>query len=399
MIRSISIGIDVGSLMTRVVVGEFFKGEKNPKIIGVGESESLGVRHGYIVDPLQTVVSVKNAVSMAEKSSGIKIKRAFISVGGISLRGELSAGSTIISKADGEVTSLDINKALADAEDNLNLSNKKIIQVFNISYRLDGKEVLGRLEGMRGTKLEVKAFFVIYSMQHFEDLVEVVAQAGVETIDVIASSIAIGQIALSEKQKMVGVALVNIGHQTTSLSVFENGLPILIQTFSIGGTDITNDIALGFKIPLDMAELLKQGNVDDLSPARAGGTQAGNFSKKKLDEIIDARLSDIFELMENNLKKIKRNELLPAGIIFTGGGSIVGGVEELSKLTLKLPASLGTTEIFGNLKTKLRDSSWFTALGLVISGRDNNGYSEGSFRNLFKDLKNTIKSSVKQLMP
>ena len=92
MIRNVSIGIDVGSLVTRVVVGEFFKGEKNPKIIGVGESESLGVRHGYIVDPLQAVVSIKNAVSLAEKSSGIKIKRAFISVGGISLRGELSSG-------------------------------------------------------------------------------------------------------------------------------------------------------------------------------------------------------------------------------------------------------------------------------------------------------------------
>ena len=95
----------------------------------------------------------------------------------------------------------------------------------------------------------------------------------------------------------------------------------------------------------------------------------------------------------------KRNELLPAGIVFVGGGASIWGLEELSKSILKLPASLGTTEIFGNLKTKLRDSSWFTALGLVISGRDNNGYSEGSFKNLFKDLKNTIKSSIRQLMP
>lgn len=380
-------GIDVGSSMTRVVVGEFLKGEKNPKIIGVGENETNGIKHGYVIDSREVVVSVKNAVSMAEKSSGIKIKRAFVSVGGISLRGESSSGSTIISKADGEVTNLDINKALQDCEGNLNLSNKKIIQVFHISSRLDGKEVLGRLEGMRGTKLEVKAFFMTYSIQHLEDLIEVIAQAGVETIDVIASPIALSQIALSEKQKIVGVALVNIGHQTTSLSVFENGLPMLIHTFSIGGADITNDIALGFKIPLGVAESFKQGNIEE------------NFSKKKLDEIIEARLSDIFELIENNLKKIKRNGLLPAGIIFVGGGANILGLEELSKSILKLPANRGTTEIFGNLKTKLRDSSWFTALGLVISGRDNNGYSEGSFRNLFKDLKNTIKSSIKQLMP
>jgi len=394
MIRNISVGIDVGSAITRVVVGEFFKGEKNPKIIGVGESETLGMRHGYVVDSVPLAVSVKNAVSMAEKSSDIKIKRAFISVGGISLRGELSSGSTIISKADGEVTSLDINKTLQDCEDNLNLNNKKVIQAFPISFRLDGKEVLGRLEGMRGNKLEVKTLILTYSMQHLEDLIAAIAEAGVETIDIIASPIALGQIALSEKQKIAGVGLVNIGHQTTSLSVFENGLPISIHTFSIGSSDITNDIALGFKIPLEEAERLKQG--DSFSPPK---TDQPRTEKKKLDEIIEARLSDIFELVENHLKKIKRSGLLPAGVVFTGGGANIAGLPELSKLVLKLPSSLGTSEIFGNTKTKLRDSSWFTALGLVISGRDNNGYSESSFANLFKDVKNTIKSSVKQLMP
>ncbi len=373
--------------MTRIVVGEFLKGEKNPKIIGVGESETNGIKRGYVVDPEKAAISVRNAVAMAEKSSGIKIKRAFVSGNSISLRGESSSGSVIVSKADGEVTNLDVNKALLDCEDNLNLTNKKIIQVFHISSRLDGKEVMGRLEGMRGTKLEVKAFFVTYSALHMDDLVEVVARAGVEAIDVIASPIAFGQIALSEKQKIVGVGLVNIGQETTSLSVFENGLPILIHTFGIGGMDITNDIALGFKIPLEMAEQFKLGGINE------------NFSKKKLQEIIEARLSDIFELIENNLKKIKRNELLPAGIIFVGGVANTEGLCELSKSALKLPASLGTTEIFGNSKTKLRDSSWFTTLGLVISGRDNSGYSEGSFRNLFKDLKNTIKSGLKQLVP
>ena len=294
----------MGSSMTRVVVGEFLKGEKNPKIIGVGESETFGVKRGYIVDEKEAIFSVRNAVGMAEKSSGIKIKRAFVSVGGISLRGETGSGSVIISKADGEVTNLDINKALSDCENNLNLTNKKIIQVFHISSRLDGKEVLGRLEGMHGTKLEVKGFFVTYSIQHLEDLVEIIEQAGVETIDVIASPIALGQIALSEKQKIAGVGLVNIGHETTSLTVFENGLPVLMHTFGIGGTDITNDIALGFKIPLPLAEDFKQGGISE------------DYSKRKLDEIVEARLSDIFELIENHLKKIKRNKIFPSGILF-----------------------------------------------------------------------------------
>ncbi len=387
MIRNISIGIDVGSSVTRIVVGEFLKGEKNPKIIGVGESETRGLRHGYVVDSVPAVISVKKAVVLAEKSSGVKIKRAFVAISGTTLRGTMSSGSAIISKADGEVTNLDITKALEDSENNLSLGNRKVIQVFPIAFRLDGKEVLGRLEGMRGTKLEVKALFVTYSIQHLEDLVGVLAGAGVETIDVIASPIALSHIVLSEKQKIVGAALVNIGDQTVSLSVFENGSLMSMQTFSIGSSDITNDIALGLKISLEEAENLKLGNTE------------ANFSKKKLEEIIEARLCDIFESIENHLKKIKRNELLPAGIVFVGGGANTFRLEELSRLVLKLPSGLGASEIFGNSKTKLRDSSWFTALGLIILGKDNENYSDSSLVNLFKDLKNTIKSSIKQLMP
>jgi cell division protein FtsA len=368
-------------------VGEFKKGEKNPKVIGVGESETKGMRHGYVVDIALAGNSVKNAVRMAENSSGIKIKGAFISVGGISLRGEMSSGSVIISKADGEVTNLDINKALQDCEDNLNLNNKKVIQSFSISFRLDGKEIFGRLEGMRGTKLEIKALFITYSLQHLEDLIEVIAEAGVETIDVIASPVAISQIALSEKQKIAGVGLVNIGSETVSLSVFDNGLPVFFHTFSIGSSDITKDIALGFKISLSKAESLKLGNLEEDMP------------KKKLDEIIEARLSDIFELIDKHLKKIKRSELLPAGIVFVGGGSNILGIEELSKSILKLPASKGETEIFGNVKTKLRDSSWFTVLGLIMSDRDSGGYSESSLSNLWRYIKNIVKSGIKQLMP
>ena len=386
MVRNISVGIDVGSGTTRVVVGEFVKGEKNPKIIGVGEAETSGLRHGYVIDANSALISIKNAVANAEKTSGIKIKRAFVSVSGSTLRGETGSGGVIISKADGEVTTLDINKALEDCENNLNLGNKKVIHVYPVSFRLDGKEVLGRLEGMRGTRLEVKALFVTYSIQHLEDLIAVIAEAGVETIDVIASPVALANIALTEKQKIVGEALVDIGEETTSLSVFENGKLISIFTFSIGSTDITNDIALGFKIPLDVAEKLKRGD------------NAEEFSKKKLDEFIEARLSDIFELIENHLKKIKRSGLLPAGIIFVGGGANVRGLVELSKMVLKLPSAMGTSEIFSNSKTKLRDCSWFTVLGLLAS-KDNDGYSENSFVNFYKDLKNALKSSIKQLLP
>ncbi len=377
----------MGSTTTRVVVGEFLKGEKNPKVIGTGESETKGMRHGYVVNVLEATSSLKNAISLAEKSSGIKIRRAFVSIGGVTLRGDMASGVGIISKADGEVTNLDINKALKDCEENLNLNNKKVIKVFPLSFKLDGKEILGRPEGMRGTKLEIKALFITCSLSHFEDLLEVIASSGIEPIDIIAGAEAGSNIALSPKQKMVGGALVNIGSETVSLSVFENGTLVSLYTFSIGGEDITNDIALGMKVSLENAERFKLGNLGE------------EFSKKKLDEIIEARLSDIFELIENHLKKIKRNELLPAGIVFIGGSANIPMIEEYSKSALKLPSRVGTTEIFGNIKTKLRDPSWFVALGLIISPDEDNSYTEGSLPNVFKKIKSILKSNIKELMP
>ncbi len=387
MVRNISIGIDVGSLMTRVVVGEFIKGDKNPRIIGIGESATLGMRHGYVVNIDEAVSSVKNAVKNAEEGSGVKIKRAFIALSGTTLKSEISTGISIVTKANGEVTSLDINKALEECEENLNLNNKKIIRVVPLSYKLDGKEVLGRLEGMRGNKLEAKALFVTYSIQHLEDLLAVLAEAGVETIDVVPSGISSSHIALTDKQKIVGAALVDIGSEKVSISVFENGLLSSIYTFSIGGADITNDIALGMKISLETAESLKLGNIIE------------EISKKRLEEIIEARLSDIFELIENYLKKIKRSELLPAGIVFIGGGANTHLLSELSKSVLKLPSSIGTTEIFGNTKTKLRNPAYFTVLGLIITLKNHQNYSQNSLNGILKDLKRTVKSSLKQLMP
>lgn len=353
----------------------------------MGESETKGMRHGYVVNQDDVARSIKNAIKFAENTSQIKIKKAFLSISGISLRGDMTSSSTIVSKADGEVTTLDINKAIEECEDSLNLNNKKIIQTFPVSFRLDGKEVLGRIEGMRGTKLEIKALILTYSMQHLEDLGNALALAGIEATEIVGAPIAEASVALTEKQKIVGVGLVNIGSETVTLTVFENGAPILIQTFQIGSSNVTNDVALGLKIPLDLAENLKRGGNNE------------NYSKKKLDEIVDARMADIFESIDNSLKKIKRSELLPAGIVFTGGGANMSRLPELSKSVLNLPSFIGSTEIFGNIKTKLRDPSWFAVLGLLTADKSGTISDDSSIGNLFRDIKNGLKSISKQLLP
>ena len=385
MIKNIVVGIDIGTHMTRVVVCEFIKGEIAPRILGTGITSSKGLRYGYVTNIEEAKKNVKRAVLEAEKSSGIKIKRACISIGGISLGSLSGLGSAVISRADGKVTGLDINKALEENKNNLKIPNKKIIDVIPTMYKLDGKEVLGKPEGMKGVKLEVKTLFVTCLEQHLDDLATAVSEAGIEVVDVIPSPLASSLVVLNDKQKTAGCILVDIGAETVSIAVFENGTIQALHIFSIGSTDITNDIALGLKIPLEGAEGLKIGSI------------IRDYPKKKLDQIIEARLSDIFELIENYLKKIKRSGLLPAGVILIGGGSNIALIEELSKNFLKLPAKIGTAEILNNNKTKVRDSSWFVALGLCLAQRDSarsysSGRNEGanSLKNFFESIINTL---------
>jgi cell division protein FtsA len=357
MARNIITGIDVGTHAVRVVVSELTKEGPMPRIIGTGMAESRGLRHGYIINENDAAESIAAAVAAAEKSSGVRIKNAYLSIGGISLESLTSSGSTGISRANSEVSDLDIEKATRASEENLpNIQNKKILERIPLSFKLDGKETLAKPQGMKGVKLEVKMLFVTCLEQHLKDLVHAVEEAGVDVIDIVPAPIAASLVALTKKQRTVGCILVNIGAETVSIIVYDEDTPISLQVFPIGSTDITNDIALGLKIPLEEAERLKLGNLSD------------NHSRKKLEEIIEARLSDIFELIDAHLKKIGRNELLPAGVILTGGGAGIGTIEDLARATLKLPSRIAAPLMPANQKGHIRDSSWFVAYGLCLYG-------------------------------
>lgn len=357
MAKNIITGIDVGTHAVRVVVSELVKEGSMPRIIGTGMAESRGLRHGYIINENDAAESIAAALAAAEKSAGITIKNAYLSIGGISLESLTSSGSTGISRANSEVSDLDIDKATKASEENLpNIQNKKILERIPISFKLDGKETLAKPQGMKGAKLEVKTLFITCLEQHLNDLVHAVEEAGVDVTDIVPAPIAASLVALTKKQRTVGCILVNIGAETVSIIVYDENTPISLQVFPIGSTDITNDIALGLKIPLEEAERLKLGNLSD------------NHSRKKLEEIIEARLSDIFDLIDAHLKKIGRNELLPAGVILTGGGAGIGTIEDLARATLKLPSRIAAPLMLANQKGQIRDSSWFVAYGLCLYG-------------------------------
>jgi cell division protein FtsA len=391
MARKISVGVDIGTYQIKVMVVEHSSGTGiSPlNVLGTGLSESKGLRYGYIVNRNDIVRSIKKAVEQAEKSSGIKIKRAFLGVGGVTLEGIVSGGGTTTTKADLEITDLDVEKAVEDSENVLikKMSpNRKIIHTIPIEYKIDKKVLLGRPVGMKGERLEVKTLCVTYMEQHLNDLVQAVEEAGVEVDDVVASPIAASLVTLSRAQKIAGCVLVNIGAETVSLVVFENNLPISLKVFPIGGIDITNDIALRLKIPIEEAEKIKMGWLT-----------GGNYSQKEIEETIVARLSDIFELIEDHLKKIGKNGLLPAGIILTGGSSGIQTIEKFAKTSLKLPSKTAELNFSSGDKASMRSSYWAVAYGLCLLGLSEENESLGL--KLAKQTGNSLMDWLKQFLP
>ncbi|MCK5591728.1 MAG: cell division protein FtsA [Candidatus Pacebacteria bacterium] len=383
MKRNIVTGIDIGTNTTRVVVAELSKSSGAPRIIGTGTAESKGMRSGYVVNTGEVIKSIQTAINIAEEESGVRVRSIFLSVGGIGLESIVSQGSVMISRADNEVTDLDIENVISAAEQKADLINKNIIETIPVLYKLDGKEVYGKPVGMKGAKLEVKTLFITCLEQHLNDLIYATEEAGIEVEDVIPAPIAASLVALSKRQRTVGCLLANIGAETVSIAIFEEDIPVSLEVFPIGSTDITNDIALGFQVPLEEAEDMKKGGVQP-------------FERKKLAEIIEARLSDIFELIEAHLKKIDRNGLLPAGIILTGGGTGISTIEDFAKGALMLPSKIAHLPS-GDEESEFQNSLWFVAYGLCIFGLNQSRETKSSQN--FKKMKSGVISWLKQLLP
>ena len=380
-------GIDVGTYHVKVVIAsDTREGKGVPQIIGTGYAESRGLRNGYIINEDDVVRSVRNAVAQAEKASGVRVRRAYISMGGIGLDEVHAHGEAITSRADSVITQVDIDKAVEASEESIKekIPNRKILHAVPLHFTVDNERVHGRPHDLKGTKLETNVLFVTAFEQHLNDLVSAIESIGIKVDDVMASPLAGSLVMLTKAQKRAGCVLANIGAETVSIVVFENNTPTSLKVFPIGSNDITNDIALGLKVPLEEAEKIKRG-----------GMSSTPYSKKKLDEIISARLVDIFELIDAHLKKMKRDGLLPAGVILTGGGSGITTVQDLARASLRLPSKVATLDPGQNGKVK--DASWAVSYGLCLWGMT--GTEEESGINLARQTGNSILNWLKQFLP
>ncbi|MFZ2555537.1 MAG: cell division FtsA domain-containing protein [Minisyncoccia bacterium] len=384
------VGLDIGTHYIKVVIAAAPASSDSPmQILATATSASKGMRHGYIVDTKEVTRAIYDAVHRASQAARMPVKGARIAMGGVSLEEVRSTADITLTTSGGIVTEHEIERVLAESEKRASsrLNNRTVVHVIPLEYRLDGTPVQGRPLGLQGTKLSADTLLVTMLAQHHDDLINAVEAAGVEVEGVMASPLAASLVTLSKAQKTAGVVLANIGAETLSIVVFDEDIPVSLKVFPVGSSEITHAIALSFQVPLAEAEQLKRGAVSG-SP----------ISAQKIGAVVSSRLKNMFALINTHLKSIKRDRLLPAGIVITGGGAGLGATADIAKAALKLPASIGLPMMSARVSTL--DATWAVALGLCRWGHAEDRIGRHHpLRDILDRMLDAVKSAFRSLLP
>lgn len=405
------VGIDVGSSNVRTVIVQSFSKEDLPRIVGVGVAESRGVRKGMIVDIEEAAKSIADSIEKAEVGSGVSFSEAFVSLGGNHITSQNSKGVVAVGRADGEVVDDDIARVISAAQAISIPANKEIVHIIPRAYSLDDQKDIKDPLGMNGVRLEMDAMIIEGSTPVIKNLSKSVEQAGVGIEEFILAPLAGAKAVISKRQKELGVALVDIGGGTTSIAVYEENDLLHTAVIPVGGSHITNDIAIGLRTSIDVAEKVKleYGNAlsreinkkEDINLSDLDANEEGIVSRYHVSEIIEARVEEIFNLVNKELKSIGREKLLPGGVVLVGGTAKLPGIVDLAKDVLALPAQTGFPAPLGGLIDKVDEPSFATAMGLVMWGLDElegGGPKSGFLKNkLVGNISDSVGGSISSM--
>ena len=413
--ENIIVGIDIGSHTFRTVIGETGVEDSAPQVLAIGSSSSQGVRRGMVVDLPDALTMLRNSLMAAERgaSYGYKIREAYVGVGGMNIEIISSPGLIRVSRADGEVSADDVARVIDQAQTISLPPNREIIHVLPREFILDGVGGIKDVVGMRGVRLEVDVLLVSASSPSAASVEKLLQEAGILIKGFVLSSLAAGRAVLSKRQRELGAVVIDIGGTSSDISVFEEGNLIHSTVFPVGSSHITNDIAIGLKINIDLAEKIKlhhgtslvseinKREVIDLS--KLDEHTEGLVSRREVIEIIEARLTEIFGLVNRELKSIQRDRLLPAGAVIVGGGAKIPGIVDLAKRELRLPVQLGFPVGLNAFVDSIDDPSFATALGLILWA-DDIERREGGRGSVFLPLQlrgaaHNIKQFIRSLLP
>ncbi|MFN8630794.1 MAG: cell division protein FtsA [Chloroflexota bacterium] len=372
--EAVLVGIDVGTSKVVALIGEVTR-EGRLTIMGHGTVPATGLKKGAIVNIDQTVRSIADAVERAERLSGWKIDRAFVGVGGPHVESLNSTGQVAVTAHHREVTRADIDRAIEVARAVSIPSNRDVLHVERRGFTVDGQEGVKDPLGMSALRLEVEAHIVSASATAVQNLTKCVQLAGVKIDELVVNGLASAEAVLIEAEKEHGVAVADIGAGTINLTMFSEGSPFHTAVLPVGGNNVTNDIAIGLRTHLPIAEELKLRhgtcdlrNVEDEEiPISEPGETDRTVSRLELAQIIEARMRETYELLKEEMKRAGQG-MLPAGLIITGGGAQLAGAAELGREVLNMQVRVSGPTGMGGLTDTISDPSYATAVGLLRWG-------------------------------
>ncbi|QHN42489.1 cell division protein FtsA [Candidatus Mycosynbacter amalyticus] len=372
-----AVGIDIGTNKIRCVVGHVDVSTGAPTVVGVGEVSNSGMRKGVVVNLAGPSKAIDDALGEAERMSGYQVNAATLSINGSHILSTKADGMIAIGMAGQEVTEADIIRLEDVATTGKVPANREILELVPFSYRLDGQDGIKDPVGMTGTRLEINANVVSALAPHVVNLQKTAEQAQVVPHALIPSAVAASRAVLTEQQLENGVAVIDFGGATTSIAIYEEGDLQYTAVIPVGSNNITNDLAIGLKTDPEVAELVKLQHVTAVSGRDSKKVsvkyekETHEFATSEIDEIVEARLEELFEDINAELKKAGRKGKLPNGVVLVGGGAQLKGLVDYTKQSLELAARIGKPKGFGGVAEQLESPAFATAVGLMFSDMEN----------------------------
>jgi cell division protein FtsA len=380
--ETVLVGIDAGTTKVTTLIGEVGR-TGDVDIIGYGIAPSAGMKKGMVANIDQTVNSIASSLEKAERLSGYKISSAFVSVGGSHISSQNSRGVVAVSGHKREVSREDVARATDAAKAVQMPSNRETLHVIPRGYIVDGQEGIKDPLGMSAVRLEVETHIVSGLSTSIQNLTKCIANASVHIDELVISSLAAAEATLTDTEKELGVLVADIGGGTTDIALFTDGGIYHSAVLPVGGINVTMDVAIGLRTSQNLAEEIKikhgTANLGAVQPeellnvAVLGDGGGQTIQRRKLAEIIEARMSEIYSLIGEEIKRSGHAGMLPAGVVLTGGGSRIGGAAELARDVFQMPVRVGAPQGVGGLMDQLSNPAFSTPIGLLLWGAHHAG--------------------------
>jgi cell division protein FtsA len=401
------VGLDVGTSKICAIVAELVD-DHGLDVVGIGVAESRGIRRGVIVNLEAAVDSIKKAIDEAELMAGVEIDAVHLSMAGPHIKGFNSRGVIAVAGKSREITRDDVRRAIEAAKAVSLPAGREILHVLPQDFVVDEQDGIGAPVGMTGARLEVNVHIVTSATTATQNLVSCVNRAGVGVIDTVVEQIGAAEAVLTQDEKELGVALVDIGGGTTDIAIYERGSLWHTAVIGVGGDHFTSDIAVGLRMPIPDAEKLKRkcgcalsAMVDEdetIDVASVGGRRPRVMARRILSEILQPRAEEIFHLVWDEIRRAGYEKSLNSGIVLTGGGAILEGMPEIAEQIFDLPIRRGAPAGVGGLADHVGSPAFATAVGLVMYGQRHRGadprpsggnalnYVTGRLKGLFREF-------------